>query len=76
MTSTRSDGREQALPAVALALVALAVGALGAVVGPRPASGHEFSLESVMNAFVKIEPHEAHLVIRLPLHVLRPVKFL
>jgi hypothetical protein len=73
-TERRDDGRERLLPAVALALIALAVGALGAVVGPRPASGHEFSLESVMNAFVKIEPREAHLVIRLPLHVLKTVK--
>jgi len=44
-----------------------------ALLGPVPARSHEFSLESVMNAFVVIEPREAHLVIRLPLHLLRTV---
>ena len=39
------------------------------------ASAHEFKLESLMNAFVKLDPREAHLVIRLPLHVTRTVKF-
>jgi HupE / UreJ protein len=41
----------------------------------RPASAHEFKLDSVMNAYVKIEPHEAHLVIRLPLHLARTIRF-
>ena len=41
----------------------------------RPASAHEFKLESLMNAFVKIEAREAHLVIRLPLHVTQTVRF-
>src|SRR5262245_23739654 len=45
-----------------------------AFLGPVPARSHEFSLESVMNAFVVIEPREAHLVIRLPLHLLKTVK--
>jgi len=44
-----------------------------ALLGPAPARSHEFSLESVMNAFVVIEPREAHLVIRLPLHLLRTI---
>ena len=44
-----------------------------AVLGPVPARSHEFTLESVMNAFVVIEPREAHLVIRLPLHLLKTV---
>ncbi len=35
-----------------------------------PAIAHEFPLNTVMNAFVKLEPHAAHLVIRVPLHVL------
>jgi hypothetical protein len=63
----------RAVSTLALALVALAAAALRPVVTPRPASAHEFTLESLMNAFVKIEPREAHLVVRLPLHILKPV---
>jgi len=40
-----------------------------------PSRSHEFKLESLMNAFVKVEAREAHLVVRLPFHVLRPVRF-
>jgi hypothetical protein len=39
-----------------------------------PARSHEFSLESVMNAFVAVEPREAHLVVRMPLHLLKTVR--
>src|SRR5438445_8155802 len=52
---------------------AIASGLLIATV--RTASAHEFKLESLMNAFVKIESREAHLVIRLPLHVTQTVRF-
>jgi hypothetical protein len=38
-----------------------------------PARAHEFALDSVMNAFLVIEPQEAQLVIRLPLHLLKTV---
>jgi hypothetical protein len=49
---------------------------LGALtIASRPARAHEFKLESVMTGFVKIEPREAHLVVRVPLHVLRGIKF-
>jgi hypothetical protein len=41
----------------------------------RPAIAHEFKLESLMNAFVKVEARQAHLVIRLPLHVAKTIKF-
>jgi HupE / UreJ protein len=58
-----------------LALAVLAALALSPVVTPRPASAHEFALESVATAFVKIEPHEAHLVVRVPLHALKAVSF-
>ena len=44
-----------------------------AFLGAAPARSHEFALESVMNAFLTIEPREAHLVIRLPLHLLKTV---
>lgn len=36
---------------------------------------HDFPLDTVMNAFVKVEPHEAHLVIRVPLDLLRSAHF-
>jgi hypothetical protein len=45
-----------------------------ALLGTAPARSHEFSLESVMNAFVAVEPREAHLVVRLPLHLLKTVQ--
>jgi hypothetical protein len=50
----------------------VAVGLLVAAI--RPAGAHEFKLESLMNSFVKIEQREAHLVIRIPLHVTRTIK--
>jgi hydrogenase/urease accessory protein HupE len=36
---------------------------------------HEFKLDAVINAFVKIEPGEAQLVIRAPLYLFKQVKF-
>src|SRR4051812_3931195 len=50
-----------------------ALGLLAALAGPTQA--HEFKLESLMNAFVKLEAQKAHLVIRLPLHITRTIKF-
>ena len=41
----------------------------------EPARSHEFKLESLMNAFVKVEAREVHLVVRVPFHVLRPIRF-
>lgn len=43
--------------------------------GSIPASAHDFPLDRVMNAFIKIEPHEADLVIRVPLDLLNGVPF-
>lgn len=63
------------IPFYALALGIQAAIALGPVMNSRPASAHEFTTESLMNAFVKIEPREAHLVIRVPLHILKSAKF-
>src|SRR5262249_44960460 len=54
-------------------LVPIALGC--AFLVPAPAVPHEFALESVINAFVKVEAREAHLVVRLPLHVIATVKF-
>jgi hypothetical protein len=44
-----------------------------ALLAAAPACAHEFALESVMNAFVAVEPGEAHLVVRMPLHLLKTV---
>ena len=38
-------------------------------------SAHDLPLNNTMNAFVKIEPHEAQLVIRIPLDLLSSVAF-
>ena len=59
--------------AAPIALTTVLLGAL--MIASRPARAHEFKLESVMTGFVKIEPREAHLVVRVPLHVLRGIKF-
>jgi HupE / UreJ protein len=39
------------------------------------ARAHEFKLDAVLNAFVKIEPGEAQLVVRGPLYLFRSAKF-
>jgi hypothetical protein len=59
--------------ATPIALTPVLLGAL--MIASRPARAHEFKLESVMTGFVKIEPREAHLVVRVPLHVVTGVKF-
>jgi HupE / UreJ protein len=38
-------------------------------------SAHEFKLDAVINAFVKVEPGEAQLVIRAPLYLFKQVRF-
>jgi hypothetical protein len=40
-----------------------------------PVRAHDLPLHTVVNAFVKMEPHQAHLVIRVPLDLLRSVQF-
>jgi hypothetical protein len=39
------------------------------------AHAHEFKLDAVINAFVKIEPGEAQLVVRAPLYLFKSVRF-
>src|SRR5512145_2559070 len=39
------------------------------------ALAHEFTLDAVMNAFVKVEQNEAHLLLRVPLYVFKSVRF-
>jgi len=46
-----------------------------ALLAPSRAGSHEFALESTMTAFVKIDSREAHLVVRVPLHLLRSARF-
>ena len=46
-----------------------------ALLGQGVAHPHEFALESVINAFVRIDSHHAQLLVRMPLHVLKPVNF-
>ena len=68
MTRRRATPTLQAVfvpPVIAFCFLAAAAG---------PASAHEFKLESLMNSFVKIEQQQAHLVIRVPLHVTRTVR--
>jgi hypothetical protein len=67
--------RRRALWIFGLPLIMCAGLTLGLPGAPSPARAHEFSLESVITAFVKIESRQTHLVLRVPLHVLRPVKF-
>ncbi len=38
-------------------------------------AAHDLPTNTIMNAFVKIEPHQAHLVVRVPLDLLRGVSF-
>ena len=41
----------------------------------RASHAHEFKLDAVINAFVKIEPGEAQLVVRAPLYLFKSVRF-
>jgi hypothetical protein len=41
----------------------------------RRSRAHEFKLDAVINAFVKIEPGEAQLVVRAPLYLFKSVRF-
>ncbi len=54
-------------------LVLLALGS--ALAAPRRASAHEFTMDAVMNAFVKIDEREVHLVVRVPIFALRHAGF-
>src|SRR5260370_16752100 len=45
------------------------------IVGSIPASAHDLPLDRMMNGFVKIEPHQADFVVRVPLDLLLGVPF-
>jgi hypothetical protein len=51
------------------------VAAIAAATLVLPASAHEFKMESLINAFVKVDAHELHLVVRLPMHVTKSIPF-
>ena len=48
---------------------------LWVALGSVPASAHDLPLDRFMNGFVRIEPHQADLVMRIPLDLLRAVSF-
>jgi HupE / UreJ protein len=49
--------------------------ATAAAIVVLPAGAHEFKMESLINSFVKVDQHEVHLVVRLPMHITKTVKF-
>src|SRR5437588_1024757 len=58
-----------------LQLLVFSIVALCVAVCVPPASAHEFKLDAVINAFVTIEPGEAHLVVRVPVYLFKSAKF-
>src|ERR1700689_3566217 len=62
---TMSRRRPSLLPVFALFAALLAL----------PALAHDVPLHTVVNAFVKMEPHQAHVVIRVPLDILHAAQF-
>ncbi len=69
-----ADGDSSMMRCRRIAILGLAVFiqaavVLGPLVTPRPACAHDFPLKTMMNAFVKVEPTQAHLVIRVPLYL-------
>lgn len=49
--------------------------ALCAALCAPPALAHEFKLDALINSFVKIEGHEAHVVLRAPLYLFKSMRF-
>jgi hypothetical protein len=48
---------------------------LAALAPPSPAAAHDLPFDRTMNGFVKVEPSQLHLVVRVPLDLLRSVPF-
>jgi len=63
--------RHRTRPVYSIVLAVLALLSLFASV----ARAHEFKLDAVINGFVKIEPTEAHLVVRAPLYLFKAARF-
>ena len=55
--------------------IGLAAAWLSWTLGSVSATAHDLPLDRFMNGFVRIEPHQADLVIRVPLDLLRAVPF-
>lgn len=55
-------------------LIAFALGAALMLGAASRAQAHEFTLEAVLNAFVKVEPAEVHVVVRAPLYLFRQAR--
>ncbi len=55
-------------------LVLIVIGALLALCASL-ARAHEFKLDAVISGFVKIEPTQAHLVVRAPLYLFKAARF-
>jgi HupE / UreJ protein len=51
------------------------VGLLCVILNAIPAGAHDLPINRIMNGFVKIEPHQANLVVRVPLDLLLSVPF-
>jgi hypothetical protein len=49
--------------------------AIGIVAWAQTISAHEFKLDAVINAFVKVDPGEAQLVVRVPLYLFKSARF-
>jgi hypothetical protein len=56
-------------------MVAFALAAGQLTAGTAPAAAHAFPINTVMNAFVKIEPKQAQLVVRIPMDLLPGLPF-
>jgi hypothetical protein len=48
---------------------------LSAAFGCSLVAAHDLPTKTIMNAFVKVEPHQAHVVVRVPLDLLRGAGF-
>lgn len=49
--------------------------ALCCAAGPLASRAHDLPVDTVMNGFVKVEPRELHLLVRIPLDLLRQINF-
>jgi len=48
---------------------------IGVIAWTQGISAHEFKLDALINAFVKVDPGEAQLVVRVPLYLFRSARF-
>ena len=53
----------------------LALIVVAGLAGPSPSAAHDLPLNTIVNGFVRLEPTELHLVVRVPLDLLHAVPF-